>query len=187
MTFYFPTKEHLLETLAKMLCNFQWKILEEEAAEGTSSVLALCLELSTIASACEQDEVAKDFFLATYRSQLCLDHIRNNDRERAKEVFGEFCPDWSEEQFEEAETLVSGIEYATLMTTSNSPSLECRIVGALKAILTIYQVPVEIQMQKIEKLLARDYKKLGLRVLKEFREYVDHETEQALIDLLSRK
>jgi len=74
--------------------------------------MAICLELLTIASACEQDAVAKDFFLSSYRSEICMDLIRRNDKERAKSVYQEYCPDWTEEQFIEAEVLVSGIEYA---------------------------------------------------------------------------
>ena len=187
LTFYFPTKEHLLTELVGLLCEFQWKMLEEEAAEGNSSLLAVCLELLSIAVACEQDEVAKDFFLSSYRSQMSLDLIRSNDKKRAMDVFREYCPDWTEERFEEAEMLVSGIEYGTFMTTTESVSLEHRITGALNAILTIYQVPEDIRKQKIAKVLALDYRKLGMRVLTEFRQYVDYTTEQALINLFSKK
>ena len=187
MTFYFPTKEHMLAELVDMLCQYQWKMMEEEAKDGYSSLMAICLELLTIASACEQDEVAKDFFLATYRSQLCMDRIRKSDKERAKKVFQEYCPDWTDEQFEEAETLVSGIEYAILLTTSNSASLERRIGGALNTILTIYNVPEDLRRQKIERTLSLDYKALGLSVLKRFREYVDQTTEQVFLDLIARK
>ena len=110
MTFHFPTKEHMLAELVEMLCKYQWKMMEDEATDGHSSIMAICLELLTIASACEQDEVAKDFFLSSYRSEMCMEHIRKNDTDRAKEVFQEYCPDWTEEYFSEAETLVSGIE-----------------------------------------------------------------------------
>ena len=97
MTFYFQTKEHLLAELVDILCKFQWKRMEEEAREGYSSVMAICLELLTIASACEQDEVAKDFFISTYTSPVCLEIIRRNDKERAKEVFGQYCTGWNDE------------------------------------------------------------------------------------------
>ncbi len=187
MTFHFSTKEHLLAELVDMLCKFQWKLMEDEAKDGYSSVMAICLELLTIASACEVDGVAKDFFISAYRSEMCMELIRKNDKERAKEVFKEYCPDWTDERFEEAETLVSGIEYATLMTTSGSASLELRISGALNTILSIYNVPESIRKQKIAKVLAMDYKALGIRVLKEFRDFVDNETEQALLNLLARK
>lgn len=187
MTFHFQTKEHLLAELVDMLCQFQWNLMEQESMEGVNSVMAVCLELLTIASACEQDAVIRDFFLAAYTNPLCLDIIRKNDAARSKAVFGQFCPDWTEAHYAEAETLVSGIEYATLMTTSTSAPLELRIGGALELILTLYHVPEDIRKQKIAKVLALDYSELGQRVLREFREFVDRKTEQALLDLLARK
>lgn len=187
MTFHFPTKEHLLAELVDMLCNFQWQLMEKEAKDGYSSVMAICLELVTMASACEADEVARDFFISAYSSPISLDIIRKNDTERAKEVFGSFCTNWTDERFAEAESLVSGIEYATLMTTSDSAPLEHRITGALNTILTIYNVPKDVRKQKIEKALKVDYRKLGISVLKDFRNYVDQTTEQALLNLLRNK
>ena len=187
MTFHFPTKEHMLAELVDMLGKYQWKLMEEEAKEGYSSIMAICLELLTIASACEQDEVAKDFFLSSYRSEICIGHIRKNDTARAKEVFKEYCPGWSDEYFAEAEVLVSGIEYATLLTTADSAPLEIRVEGALRTILSIYNVPKVIRDEKIKKVLSMNYQKLGLDTLTKFREYVDVITEQALFDLLKRK
>ena len=187
MTFYFPAKDHMLAELVDMLGKYQWSLMEDEAKDGYSSVMAICLDLLTIASACEQDEIAKDFFLSSYRSELCMERIRKNDKKRAKEVFKEYCLDWTDEYFEEAETLVSGIEYATLLTTSESAPLEIRVSGALKTILSIYNVPKEVRDQKIKKVLSTDYQKLGLDTLKKFRKYVDKTTEQALHDLLARR
>lgn len=187
MTFHFPTKEHLLAELVDMLGKYQQKRMEEEARDGTSSMMAVCLELLTIASACEQDEIAKEFFLASYTSPLCLEIVRKNDKERAKVVFREYCLDWSEEQFTEAENLVSGIEYATLMTTDTSVPFSTRIRGALEMILTIYNVPKDIQEQKISKVLELDYQAMGLEILEKFRTFVDDTTKQALMNLLSSK
>ncbi len=187
ITFHFPTKEHMLAELVDMLCRYQWKMMEDEARDGYSSVMAICLELLTIASACEQDEVAKDFFLSTYRSEICMDRIRRNDKERSKEVYAQYCPDWTEEHFIEAEVLVSGIEYATLLTTSDSAPLDVRVAGALRTILSIYNVPKEVRDQKMKRVLSMNYKALGMDTLKKFREYVDQTTEQALFDLLKRK
>ena len=187
MTFHFPTKEHMLAELVEMLCKYQWKMMKDEAKDGYCSIMAICLELLTIASACEQDEVAKDFFISSYRSEMCMEHIRKNDTQRAKEVFKEYCPDWTDEYFSEAETLVSGIEYATLFTTPDSAPLEIRVNGALRTILSIYNVPKEIRDEKIKKVLSMDYQNMGMDTLKKFRNYVDKTTEQALHDLLARK
>ena len=51
LTFHYPTKEHLLTELADMLCKFQWEMMEREANEGVSSIMAVCLELTTMLSA----------------------------------------------------------------------------------------------------------------------------------------
>ncbi|MBQ9948779.1 MAG: TetR/AcrR family transcriptional regulator, partial [Oscillospiraceae bacterium] len=108
LTFHYPTKDHLLAVLVEMLCSFQWEMMEQEANEGYSSIMAICLELMAMASMCEIDEVAKDLYISAYTSTMSLEIIRRNDARRAKMVFAEYCRGWSDEQFAEAETLVSG-------------------------------------------------------------------------------
>ncbi len=185
MSFYFATKEHLLAEIVTMLCNFQWKMMREEANDGISLLLALCLELMTMASAAEEDPIAKDLFISSYISPLTLEIIRKNDAARAKTVFAEFCPDWTDEQFTEAEVLVSGIEYATLMTTKTSSPLDTRISGALDTIMKIYNVPEELRKKKISKVLTMDYRSLGRRIFKEFKQYINDENEQAFEELFT--
>lgn len=177
-TFYFPSKEDVLAELVGMLCKFQWKLMGEEADDGISSLLALCFELVTMALACEQNEVAKDFFVSTYQSPVCLAIIQKNDAERAKSVFAEYCSGWTDEQFREAETLVSGIEYATLNAIDEKVQLEARISGALNTIMAIYNVPEEVRKRKIEKALAMDYRSMGERLFNEFKEYVKNLNEE---------
>lgn len=186
LTFHFPTKEHLLAILVDMLCDFQWKRMEKEADDGVSSIMAICLELTSMASACECDETIKDFFLSAYTSPLCLDIIRKNDTKRAKEVFGTYCSDWTDEQFAEAEILISGIEHATLMVAGNPVPLEKRIEGALDSILGIYGIPEETRKIKLQKVFAMDYMSLGKRVLTDFKEYVVQANDQAFYELVKR-
>lgn len=187
LTFHYPTKEHLLAVLVDMLCDFQWQLIEKEVDEGISSVMAICLELMSMASACEENEVAKDFFVSAYSSPMTLEIIRKNDKEKAKKVFAQYCAGWTDERFAEAEILVSGIEYATLMTTGDSVSLDLRITGSLNQILLIYNVPEETRKMKIEKVLAADYKSIGSRILKEFIEYVEKTNEHAFEELIEVK
>ena len=184
LTFHYPTKEHLLAELVDILCDYQWHRMEEEANEGISSILALCLELASMTSASEDDEKIKDFFLSAYSSPICLDIIRKNDAKRAKEIFREYRPDWTDEQFAEAELLVSGIEYATFITTADPIPLETRIAGALNNILGIYGVPEDIRKVKIEKVFAKDCRSLGKQVLTEFKKYVAKSNDRALRKLL---
>lgn len=183
LTYYFPTKEHLLAVLTDLLCQFQWELMKREADDGLSSVMAICLELSTMAAVCEADEAAKDFFLSTYASPMCLDIIRRNDTARAKTVFREYCPDWTDDRFAAAEVLVSGLEYATLMTSGDPLPLPTRISGALDNILRIYNVPEETRKTKISRVLAMDYRAIGQRLLMEFKQFVERTHDQALEEL----
>ena len=180
LTYYFPSKEDLLAVLTQILCEFQRKQINNEVNEGNSSVMAVCLEMAVMAAMAAQDEVAKDLFVSIYLSSLCLEIVRKNDTERAKLVFNDYCPDWSDEQFAEAEVLVSGVEYATLMTTDNSLPLNVRISGAINNILTIFCVPEAIRKAKIARVLAMDYEKIAKRVLKDFKAFVEEATEEGL-------
>ncbi len=186
LTFYYPTKEHLLAQLVDMLCSFQWALMEEKADEGLSSVMAICLELTSMVSACEDDEVIKDFFISAYTSPLCLDIIRKNDADRAAKVFGQYRPNWGMEQFSEAELLISGIEYGTMMIAGNPVPLETRIRGALRVILTVYGVPEELQQVKLQKVFSMDYKGLSGEILNKFKNFVEETTEKAFVNLLKR-
>ena len=187
LMFYFPTKEHLLAEVVDILCDFQWKLMKRVTDEGATQLMAICFEMMTMASACEQSEIARDFYLSSYTSPLTLEIIRRNDSERAREVFGEFCPEWSDTQYIEAENLISGIEYATFMTTASSAPLDVRISGALNAIMLIYNVPEEKRRDKIKKALSLDYRKYGREILSEFIKYVEETNENAFEELYNSR
>ena len=65
LTFYFPSKEHLLAKMTDMLCGFQWEVTKQETSEGESYIMAICLELVAMAALCETAPVARDFYLST--------------------------------------------------------------------------------------------------------------------------
>lgn len=184
LTFYFPTKEHILDVLVTMMCDFQWQIMEEATDEGKSSLLAYCLELATMAAISEESPQMHDFYVSAYSHPMTLENIRTNGIAKMKQVFGPFCPDWTEEQFVEAKNIVSGIEYATLMTTEHSASLPVRVEGALNSIMLLFGIPDELREMKVQKVLAMDYRSIGRRVLADFRKYVSETNEKAITDLL---
>lgn len=184
ITFYFPTKEHILAELIQQLCKFQGDLLDKEVNEGYSSMMGICLEIATMAVTSENDEKMLDIFCSAYTSPMTLEIIRRNDTERAKRVFAEYCKGWSDEDFAEAETLVSGIEYATFMKTGDSAPLDVRIKGAIRYILKVYNVPNDIIEQKIMKVTALDYNKIGKRVLKDFIKFVQQTNEQTIEEII---
>lgn len=184
LTFYFPTKEHLLEELVKELCDFQNQFMERTVAEGSNSLLAACLELATIVAACEADPYVKDFYIAAYTHPRTLKAIRQRDMERAKRVYDEFCPGWTDEDYEKIQTVVSGIEYGTLVAQPESVSLEQLITTAIDSIMKLYDVPDELRKRKIEKVMNMDYQTLGKLVLQDFRQYTAQVNQQALLQEL---
>ena len=186
LTYHFPTKEHLLAILVQMLCHFQWKAVEELTQDGESSLCAVCLELTAMATMCEESEIAKDLFIAAYTSPMCLEIIRKNDTNRAKRIFGNYCPGWTHEQYAEAEILVSGIEFATLMNTHDPVTLENRIRIALDNILRIFHVPEPLREENISKAFAIDYRAFSLTMLERFKEFVVRSNEPYLEELLSK-
>ncbi len=185
LTFHFPTKEHILDELVKMMCDFQWQTMEEATDEGKSSLLAYCLELTTMAAISEENLQMRDFYISNYSHPMTLDYIRLNDVKKLKQVFGEYCVGWTDQQYLEAECIVSGIEYATLMTTACSTDLPTRIEGALNAIMLLFGVPEEKRKAKVKKVLAMDYKTIGMRMLADFRKFTEEENQKAVDDLLA--
>ena len=49
--------------------------------------------------------------------------------------------------------------------------------------MQIYRVPEQIRMQKIQRILAMDYHRIGKRILEEFKTYVAQKNEQAIEEL----
>lgn len=188
MTFYFPTKEHLLSELVEELCNFQWKVMEEITDEGKSSLYAYCMELATMTSLCEVSPTAKDFYLAAYTHPMPLEIIRRNDTRKAQEVFRQYCPEFREVDFICAENIVSGIEYATLATrTTEEVTLERKVTYGLDSILKLYNVPEELRRLKIEKVMTSGFQGQGKDLLREFIEFTEAVNAEAVRNALEYK
>lgn len=183
LTFYYPTKEHILGDIVKMMCDFQWREMEHAADEGRSSLLAYCLELTTMVAVGEELPEMRDFFIAAYAHGIPLEIIRANDTEKIKQVFAAYTEGWDDEQFIEAEVLISGIEYATLSSTEHSASVPHRIEGALNTVMTLFGVPEGLRRAKIEKVLAMDYRAIGREVYTAFKQYVTETNEHRVEEL----
>ena len=186
LTFYFPTKEHILADIVRIMCDFQWTEMEKAADEGKSSLLAYCLELTTMVAVGEEIPQMRDFFVAAYAHGLSLDLIRENDVKKIKQVFRGYTEGWSDEKFTEVEALISGIEYATLSNTEHSASVEHRIEGALNTIMMLLNVPEETRKMKVAKVLAMDYRAIGREVYADFKRYVTETNQHALEKLMKK-
>ena len=190
ITYYFKSKEHLLLTIVEELCNFQWNMLKAEIDKGIGSAASICLETMTVAVACEENEIARDFFIATFQSELCRNHLRQNHVERAKKIFAAECAGWTDEQFHQAELLVQGLQYSAIVPTDANIPLKMRLSGALNQILIIYNVNEKTRQEEIQKVLDKDCREISKRVLKAFTGFVKEKNAKTLNeaqDALSKK
>lgn len=178
LTFHFPTKEHILAELIKELCTFQEQIEESEEGEYPLPI-AYLLELAMFASVCVENPNIKDLVVSAYTHSMSLGMIRANDTQRAKKVFGKFCPEWTETDFIQAENIVSGIEYAMFMTEDTEKlSFEQRVAGSINAVMKIYEVPEEIRQAIIAKVMAVDYRSKGRHIFERFCSYVEESLQK---------
>lgn len=171
LTFHFPTKEHILAELVRELFSFQWEV---EKQEEESLLEAYLLELVIIASICRENPNIKDLIVAAYTHSMSLEIIREYDTKRAMDIFGEYCSEWTENDFIQTENVVSGIEYAMLMTeNTENITFEQRVMSALDAILRLYEVPKDNRKYLIADVMAMDYQSQGSHVFEAFSDFVE--------------
>lgn len=184
ISYYFPTKEHLLKVLVETLCDYQMKMIEAVNDIGMGSVASICMETMTVALACDESEIARDFFTAAFQSEMCRNYLRENHVERAKKIFAKECGDWTDEQFHQAELLVMGLQYAAIVPTSADIPVRTRVAGALNQVLSIYNVDEETRKKEIDKVLAKDCRGISKQVLEGFTRFVEKTNHKTLEEMI---
>ena len=177
ITFYFPTKDHLLAVLMGELFDFQNLMIKKATSGERNPLYDYCLEFVAMVALCNENEVAKDFYLSAYTSPYTLDLIRTNEVTKAKEVFSSFCDDFSHLDWKGVEAVASGIEYGAIAFSCPQEELSAHIEKALSALLTLHNVPEDIRVENITRALSIDYSALSKRILNDFREYLDKVNE----------
>ncbi len=183
ITHYFPTKEHLLCTIVEMLCDFQWKMFESSSEKGFGSIGSICMEMMTVATGCEQSEIARDFFSAVFESEMCRNYLRKNHVERSKKIFAKECEGWTDQDFEQAELMAMGLQYSTVVASDADISLKVKISSTLDRVLDIYQVDEKARKAEIEKVMNIDYKDISKQVVEAFIGFVNRTSSIALHEM----
>lgn len=186
LAFHFHTKEHLLAELIKMLCDFQWKMMEREIMTGHSALIAYLFEIVSAACICREDAVARDLYVSAYISPLPLSLIRESDTGKAKSIFAEYCPQWQDADFQLAENIASGIEFS-MFTASEEIPLEQMLASSMEAILRLYGISEELRRESIREVLQMDYSLMGRRMLQGFEKYVAEVNHRALAEASIRR
>ena len=181
LTFHYPQREHVLTEFVKELCDFQWRMIEVLEYEDKSPLLALCIEFATNAAIAEESDAMRDIYIAAYTHPMPLAVIRENDTKKTQQTFKEFNPDWTDEQYMVMENLYSAIEYGMFSSAGQEEvSLDMRVACGLDAALRLYNVPENLRNQKIEKIIAMDYRSFGKRILSDFKDYITDVNWQAV-------
>ena len=174
LTFHFPTKEHILAEMIKALCTLPKRTRESLFTGKHAPLEGYLLELAIIASVCRDYPNIKDLMVNAYTRSMPLEIIRKSDTERAKQVFGAYHTNWTEEEYIQTQNVVSGIEYAMFMTENTEKlSFEQRLTGCLNAIMKVYDIPEGIRKHIIADIMALDYRSMGKQVFLEFCDYVE--------------
>ena len=179
-----PFQERRTSTRIEIIRHACKIIIEEGFSKASASRIAKELDLSpgniTFYFPSKEHLLAvRELYIASYTHESTLQIIRDHDLNKTKQVFGEFCPDWSDSKWREMENLVSGIEYGTIMTRESNTPLELQIESTLDAIMALYNVPSNLRRQKIDKVLAMDYRKISNSILEQFKSYVEDTNETA--------
>lgn len=183
ITYYFPSKEHLLCTIVEMLCDFQWKMFGSLSQKGYGSISAICMEMMTVATGCETSEIARDFFTAVFESEMCRNYLRKNHVERSKHIFAQECAGWTHQQFEMAELMVMGLQHSTVAANDTDIPLEVKIPVALDHVLDIYQVDEEVRKREINKIMNLDYRAISPKVISEFLVFIEKVNKKSMKDI----
>lgn len=174
LTFHFPTKENILAELVRELCAFQWQSEEREKKEDRTLLTTYILEIVMFAAICVENSNIKDLVVAAYTHSMSLAIIRESDTQRAKRIFKEYCPEWSESDYIQAENIASGIEYAMFRTeNTDEVTFEQRVTSSLNAIMKLYGVPADIRKHTLAEVMSTDYQNKGSRVFEEFCKHVE--------------
>ena len=181
LTFHYPKREHVLTEFVKELCDFQWHMIEVLEHEDKSPLLALCIEFATNAAIAEASHAMRDIYIAAYTHPMPLAVIRENDTKKTQQIFKEFNPDWTDEQYMVMENLYSAIEYGMFSSAGQEEvSLDMRVACGLDAALRLYNVPESLRNQKLEKIIAMDYRSFGRKILSDFKDYITAVNWQAV-------
>ena len=184
MTYYFPTKEHLLTVLVECMFKFHDKWCMDNRSHLICSLRDVCMEFAVMVAGCDASPVVRDLYTSVYHSPMSLELIRKMDGQRARQVYAEYCAEWDEEQFVAAEEMVSGIEFSALMLTSDAVTERTRIAASINAILMIYGVPEALRQATIEDVLSSDYRNIALQLLEQFEKFTLEDTENLLDAIL---
>lgn len=185
LTFYYPTKEHILLELTKDITEFHTKCINKVSKEH-DDLFSYCWEISSQIMLCEENEQAKDLYLAIYSYPMTLYYVKDWTAEKNKKILGERLSDWTLERFRRVENVTCCIERSALTEPcTENYTIEDKIRLILTCLLKIYDISFEEREKVINEILKTDYHKMGHDLLKQLTKYVEKQNKQALNEAIN--
>ncbi len=186
LTFYYPTKEHILLELTKEITQFHTKCIDKILKNEKNDLYSYCWEITAQIVLCEENEQVKDIYLAIYSHPLTLQYIKDWTAEKNQRILGERLKDWTYERFRRVENVTSCIERSALTEACTDVyTIEDKIRLILTCLLKIYDIGYEEREKVIGEILELDYRKTGHELLKQLTKYVEKQNKQALNEAIN--
>lgn len=186
LTFYYPTKEHILLELTKDITQFHTKSIDKILKNEKNDLYSYCWEVTAQIVLCEENEQAKDIYLAIYSHPLTLQYVKDWTAEKNQKILGERLSDWTLERFRRVENVTCCIERSALTEACTDVyTIEDKIRLILTCLLKIYDISFEERETVIKKILETDYRKMGHDLLKRLTRYVKNQNKQALNEAIN--
>ena len=181
LTFYYPTKEHILLELTKEITQFHEKCLKNISKKGYDDLFTYCWEVTAQITLCDEFENMKDLYFAMYSHPMTLNYIKDWTAEKNLKILGDRLSDWDINRFRRAEIVNCCIERSALTEPcTDDYSLEDKIRLILTCILKIYDIDKVSREKTINDILSTDYKKTGKELYKQLSKYVENYNQKAI-------
>lgn len=186
LTFYFPTKEHILLELTKEITEFHTKCIDKISKKENDDLYSYCWEIAAQIILCEENENVKDIYLAMYSHPLTLHYIKDWTAEKNQKILGERLSGWTYERFRRCENVTCCIERSALTEPCTEEyTIKDKIRLILTCLLKIYDISIEEREKVINKILQTDYHKMGHDLFKQLTRYVENQNRQALDEAIN--
>ncbi len=151
--------------------------------KGFDNLIAYCTEVAVQIALCENNEQAKDLYLAIYSAPETLHYAKDWTAEKNIELLGGSLPAWDYEKFRTLKNICCCIERSALTEPCTEKyDLEEKIALTLSSLMKLYNIPKPERERAIKEILSLDYISLGKKFYTGLTRYVNVKYKKMLDD-----
>ena len=150
---FFKNKEDIFSSIAQNLFDRVVQKAREGVGERDGS-LAFAREIKMHLNIIFKDVKSRELYLVAYNSPLIAEHVLNKTIYRNKELFGKYCPDFTEEDYIVRASFINGCLQALTVQTYTDRVLDPLIIipKTIRLMLQGFNVPAYVIDKAIEEL-----------------------------------